>query len=137
MASPVTAPAPARCPRSRRASPRAPQVFPGPPPRSGTWPAPAPAWLSPWSAGRSARPADPPPGGPAAASARPGPGVTGPPPPGDQAGVQALAAQDRALLPARCRVIRGEDLLLVLRGERPPPGPPGHLRVGPSRLAVR
>jgi len=59
-------------------NPRAPEVLPGPPPRSGTWPAPAPAWPYPVPAGRSARPADLPPGGPAAASARPAPRHPGP-----------------------------------------------------------
>ena len=120
-------------------NPRAPEVLTGHPPRSGTWPAPAPAWLSPWSAGRSARPAGQPPGGPGAASARPAPGVPGAPPLGDQAGVQALTAQDRAFLPVRRRLVGREDLLLVRRGERPPPRPLGHLgiRAPPAVISHR
>jgi hypothetical protein len=36
----------------------------------------------------------------------------------------------------RCRVVGGEDLQLVLRGERTPPGPLGDLRVGTSRSST-
>ena len=63
----------ARCPRPRRSSPRAPAVLTARRPRSGPWPAPAPAWPSLSAAGRSARPADQLPGAREAASARPAP----------------------------------------------------------------
>ena len=46
---------PSRSPRSRRVSPRARAVLPGHPPRSESWPAPAPVAVSPAQGGRSAR----------------------------------------------------------------------------------
>jgi hypothetical protein len=63
----------------------------------------------------------------------------------DQAGIQALTAQDRALLPVGCRLIGSQDLLLVLRGEHPPACPRGHLgsacrsspATGPGSVKVR
>ena len=67
---------------------------------------------------RSARPADRAAGRPRGrASAGQRPGVAGPPPLHDVAGIQALPAQDRALLTRLRRVIGGQDLQLVLRGE--------------------
>jgi len=80
----------ARCPRSRRASPRARAVLPAHPPRSGSWPAPPPVAVSPAQGGRSAQLRVAP-----LTSARNGQpsqcaGVAGPPPLHDVAGVQAL-----------------------------------------------
>ena len=133
----VTASTSARCPRSRRASPRARAVLPAHPPRSGPWPAPAPVAASRPPGGRSARPRVAP--LTAARRGQPGQraGVAGPPPLHDVAGVQALPAQQRALLPIRGGVVGGQDLQLVLRGERPPPGPLGHLRIGTFRSSSR
>ena len=51
MAWSVARSARARCPRPRRSSPRAPEVLTGRLPRSGPWPAPAPAWPSLSAAG--------------------------------------------------------------------------------------
>jgi len=68
---------------------------------------------------------------PAARAARPGQqaGIPGPPLVHDVTGIQALPAQDRAFLTRPRRVIRGEHIQFVLRGERPPAGPLGHLRI--------
>jgi hypothetical protein len=60
------------------------------------------------------------------------PSVAGPPSLADQAGIQAVPPQDRALLAVGRRIIGGQDLLLVLSGERPPAGPLGHLRIRAS-----
>ena len=57
------------------------------------------------------------------------PAVPGPPPVHDVTGIQALPAQDRALLTRPRRIVRCQDPQLVLRGERPPVGPFGQLRV--------
>ena len=46
------------------------------------------------------------------------PGITGTPPLGNEAGVQALPAQDRAFLTVGRPLVSGKGLLLVLRGER-------------------
>ena len=56
-------------------------------------------------------------------------GVPGPPPLDHVAGIQALAAQHRALLTSWRRVIISHHVQLVLRGETPPAGPLGHLRI--------
>jgi hypothetical protein len=64
-----------------------------------------------------------------------GVGVPRLPPLSDQAGAQALPAQDRALLTRRRRLVSGQDLLLVLRGERPPASLLGHLRIRALLLA--
>ena len=129
-ASSVRTSARARCPRSRRWSARAPEVLTGPLPRSGRSPAPAPAWPCPAPAARSARPADQPPGAPRLPQPGQRPGVAGPPPLADQAGVQAFPAQDRALFAVGRRLVSGQDCLLVLRGERSPARLPGHPWIG-------
>lgn len=59
--------------------------------------------------------------------------VTGPPPLHDVAGIQALTAQQRALLTLGRSFIGRQDLQLVLGGERPPLRPLGHLRIGTLR----
>src|SRR5690349_14331803 len=56
-------------------------------------------------------------------------GVPGPPPLGHVTGIQALPAQHRALLTGRRRVVLGHHVQLVLRGESPPSGLLGHLRI--------
>ena len=133
----VTASTSARCPRSRRASPRARAVLPAHPPRSGPWPAPAPVAASQLAkrAICSSR------GSRRLTATRRGQrgqraGVTGPPPLHDVAGVQALTAQQGTLLAVGGGVVGGQDLQLVLRGERAPPGPLGHLRVRPLRPGI-
>ena len=106
IASSVTDSTRPRCPRPRRSSPRAPAVLTGLPPRSGPWPAPAPAVgffpqtadlrvlrISRRAALRPARLAQ-------LAS------VPGPPPVDDVTGIQARPAQDRAFCPAPPRYRR-------------------------------
>ena len=120
---------PARCPRPRRASPRAPEVLPGPPPRSGTWPAPAPAGPSPCQPGDLRVPR---------IGRRAAPRLLQP---GQRPGVRARRHSRSGLeyrpsrrriapfSPVGRRVVLGQDLLLVLRGERPPACPLRHLRI--------
>src|ERR1700741_2505808 len=126
----------ARCPRSRRASPRAHAVLPAHPPRGGPWPAPAPTGASRPQGGRSSRPRVT-----ALAAARhrqPGQRarITRLAPLHDMAGVQALAAQQRPLRPLRGGVVLGQDLQLVLGRERPPLRPLGHLGIATFRSSV-
>src|SRR5207302_11322217 len=63
--------------------------------------------------------------------------IPGPTPLHNMAGIQALPAQQRTLLTLGGRVIRREDLQLVLRGKRPPPSPRGHLRIGTFPSSAR
>jgi len=65
-----------------------------------------------------------------------GPDITGPAPVHEMTGVQALTAQHRTLLTAGGSLIGCEDLQLVLRGERPPPGPLRHLGVRTLHIII-
>src|SRR2546421_10629511 len=127
-AASVTALTRTRAPRSRRSSPRGRAVLPAPPPRSGPWPTPAPTVVSPAPAGRYGHHAHPAAADPAARTTRPtrphpGPDAT------PQYGWNTSPPGAAAHPSHPRRVIRREDLQLVLRGKRPPPRPRGHLRI--------
>ena len=124
-------PATEDCPAGKRSEPA---VLPALPPRSGPWPAPAPAGPSPCCSRAICASR-----GSGAGRPRAGPGLPAPRRPGPAAiprcgWIQALPAQDRALFPGSRRIIGGQDLELVLRGEvrRAPARAPPDLGVPPS-----
>ena len=126
-----------RAPRSRRSSPRARVVLLAHPPRSGPWPAPAPVAASPARGGRFARLAGRAVDVRAVQLTRPARRRHGPAASSRCGWNTSPPGEERTLLTIGRSLVGRQNLELVLRGERPTPGPLGHLRIGTLPSSIR